>query len=100
MARSHKPGAGVRRRHGGSVKPAPFVYLAPETVEEAVEALSEHGADGKVLAGGQSLVPMMNMRLARPAVLVDINRVGSLSGILRGDRMSIGATTRQRPVLP
>jgi carbon-monoxide dehydrogenase medium subunit len=81
------------------VKPAPFVYLVPETVEEALEALRAHGAEGKVLAGGQSLVPMMNMRLARPAVLVDVNRIGALSGIRRGDRVSIGATTRQADVL-
>ena len=55
------------------MKPPPFVYLAPDTLDEAVDALREHGTEAKVLAGGQSLVPMMNMRLARPGVLVDIS---------------------------
>jgi carbon-monoxide dehydrogenase medium subunit len=81
------------------VKPPPFVYLAPDTLGEAVDALREHGADGKVLAGGQSLVPMMNMRLARPDVLVDVGRIGELSGIRANGRMAIGAGTRQAAVL-
>jgi len=57
------------------VKAAPFEYLRPESVEEALEALARAGEDGKVLAGGQSLVPLMAMRLARPAVVVDVNRL-------------------------
>jgi carbon-monoxide dehydrogenase medium subunit len=81
------------------VKPAPFVYLAPEALDEAVKALREHGADGKVLAGGQSLVPMMNMRLARPEVLVDVARIPELSGIRANGTISIGAGTRQAAVL-
>ncbi|MBI1728439.1 MAG: FAD binding domain-containing protein, partial [Candidatus Rokubacteria bacterium] len=52
------------------MKPAPFLYVAPDTLEEALTVLKQHGADAKLLAGGQSLVPMMNLRLARPAVLV------------------------------
>ena len=81
------------------MKPAPFVYVAPGSLAEVLEALGEHGADGKILAGGQSLVPMMNMRLARPAALIDITRVPGLSGIRRGARLTIGATTRQAHVL-
>lgn len=57
------------------MKPAPFSYAAPHTVEEAVELLEAYGDDAKVLAGGQSLVPLLNMRLAQPKVLVDINAV-------------------------
>ena len=60
------------------MKPAPFDYYAPRSVDEAVELLAAHGDDAKVLAGGQSLVPAMNFRLARPAVLVDINRIAEL----------------------
>ena len=62
------------------MKPAPFKYLAAETVEEAVAALAEHGDEAKVLAGGQSLVPLMNLRLATPGVLVDVNRIAELAG--------------------
>ena len=57
------------------MKPAPFRYERPETLEEAVALLAEHGDEAKVLAGGQSLVPALNMRLLRPAVFVDIKRV-------------------------
>jgi len=79
------------------VKPAPFAYLAPETVEEALALLAQHGDDAKVLAGGQSLIPVMNFRLARPAVLVDLNRIASLDGIAEHDgAVRMGAMTRQR----
>jgi carbon-monoxide dehydrogenase medium subunit len=79
------------------VKPAPFRYLAPRSVEEAAAALAEHGDDAKVLAGGQSLVPMLNFRLARPAVLVDINRVAGLEGLVERDGLlHVGALVRQR----
>ena len=60
------------------MKPAPFEHHAPLTVEQAVSVLTEVGHDGKVLAGGQSLIPILNMRLASPAHLVDINRVAGL----------------------
>ena len=60
------------------MKPAPFEYYAPTTVDEALSHLSEHGYDAKLLAGGQSLIPMMNFRLAQPAVLVDLNNVPEL----------------------
>lgn len=63
------------------MKPATFEYLAPESPEDAVRLLGEHGDVAKVLAGGQSLVPLMNMRLARPAVIVDINRIRALEYI-------------------
>ncbi|HEY8173300.1 MAG TPA: xanthine dehydrogenase family protein subunit M [Dehalococcoidia bacterium] len=81
------------------MKPAPFAYFDPRTLEDAIALLDEHGADAKVLAGGQSLVPLLNMRLARPAVLVDINRIDGLDYI-RDDGVAIafGAMTRQREV--
>jgi CO/xanthine dehydrogenase FAD-binding subunit len=78
------------------MKPAPFEYLAPATVAETVAALAQHGDDAKVLAGGQSLVPMLNLRLARPAVLVDINGVAELDALREADgRVHIGALKRQ-----
>jgi aerobic carbon-monoxide dehydrogenase medium subunit len=63
------------------MKPAAFRYSSPGCVDEAVDLLSEHGEEAKVLAGGQSLVPMMSMRLAQPEVIVDINRLGSLASL-------------------
>lgn len=79
------------------MKPAPFSYYCPETLDEAVHLLDEHGDDGKILAGGQSLMPLMSLRLARPAVIVDMNRVPGLDRIAaNGDGLSIGALTRQR----
>jgi carbon-monoxide dehydrogenase medium subunit len=77
------------------VKPAPFIYLRPGSVEEALEMLAE--GDAKVLAGGQSLVPLLSMRLASPAKLVDINHVGGLAGIeVNETSVRIGALTRHR----
>src|SRR5437763_1798714 len=61
------------------MKPAKFDYHAPASVDEAVELLARYGGDAKVLAGGQSLVPLLNFRLARPAALVDVNRIAALS---------------------
>jgi carbon-monoxide dehydrogenase medium subunit len=78
------------------VKPAAFEYHAPETTDEAVALLREYGDDAKVLAGGQSLVPMLALRLTRFPHLVDVNRVGELAGIERHDGMlAVGAMTRQ-----
>jgi CO/xanthine dehydrogenase FAD-binding subunit len=78
------------------VKPAPFEYHSPRETEEALAVLAEHGDDAKVLAGGQSLVPLLNFGLAAPAHLVDINRIGSLAYVRRtGGSLRIGATTRQ-----
>jgi carbon-monoxide dehydrogenase medium subunit len=79
------------------VKPAPFAYEAPTSAAEAIDLLGRHGDDAKVLAGGQSLVPMLNLRLARPAVVIDINRVVGLDGLESGDgRLAVGALVRQR----
>jgi len=79
------------------VKPAAFEYFCPRTVDEAIDLLARHGEQAKVLAGGQSLVPLMNMRLARPAVIVDINRIASLAYITaENGTLRIGALTRQR----
>ncbi len=81
------------------MKPVRFKYQAPHTVDEAVKQLAEAGIDGKALAGGQSLVPMMNFRLARPAVLVDLNGVADLSGMaVHEDRVELGALTRHQAV--
>ena len=78
------------------MKPAPFEYAAPRTLDEAVGALAS-GGDAKVLAGGQSLVPMLALRLARPTLLVDINRLPGLDGIREASGMlEIGALVRQR----
>lgn len=80
------------------MKPAPFTYYCPETLDEALRMLDEHGEDGKALAGGQSLMPLMNLRLARPAAVIDLNRVPGLDRVADGgDRgLRIGALTRQR----
>ncbi|MBS0335683.1 MAG: FAD binding domain-containing protein [Proteobacteria bacterium] len=78
------------------MKAAPFEYTRVSTLAEACELLSEHGGDAKLIAGGQSLVPMMAMRLARPAWLVDINRLEELKHVeLRGDALVVGAAVRQ-----
>ena len=77
------------------MKPAPFSYVRPMTVEEALAALAQHGSDAKVLAGGQSLIAMMNLRLTKPRRLVDINRVAALDYIRHdGGTLAIGALTR------
>ena len=79
------------------MKPVSFDYFAPTTVNEAVALLEEHGDDAKILAGGQSLVPMMNFRLVRPTCLVDINQIRDLAYIHeKDDRLHIGAITRHR----
>ncbi len=81
------------------MKPATFDYFAPSTVAEAVDLLQQHGDKAKILAGGQSLVPMMNFRVARPEVLIDINRIKKIAYIREeGDELAIGALTRQRDV--
>lgn len=78
------------------MKPAPFRYVRAETVDEAVESLAAEGEDAKALAGGQSLVPALNMRLVRPSVLVDVNRVGELGDVTcENGSLAVGATVRQ-----
>ena len=79
------------------MKAAPFAYVRPATLDDAVAELAATGGDGKVLAGGQSLVPVLAMRLGRPGTLVDINGVAGLDTIDRqGPVLRVGATTRQR----
>ncbi|RMH20842.1 MAG: xanthine dehydrogenase family protein subunit M [Acidobacteria bacterium] len=81
------------------MKPAPFQYHAPASVEEVLALLAEHGDEAKVLAGGQSLVPAMNFRLAQPSVLVDLGRIPELAYVREVDGgLAIGAMTRQRTV--
>jgi len=78
------------------LKPAAFDYHRPDSLEEACALLAEHGAEARVLAGGQSLVPLMNMRILSPAVLIDINRCRELSYLRREDGViACGALTRQ-----
>ncbi|MDR7517070.1 MAG: xanthine dehydrogenase family protein subunit M [Armatimonadota bacterium] len=79
------------------MKPPPFRYAAPASVDQVVSLLAAHGPEAKLLAGGQSLMPLLNLRLARPAVLVDLNRVRELDYIREEDgQVIIGAMTRQR----
>ena len=82
------------------MKPPPFQYFAPTTIDEALALMAEHGFDAKVLAGGQSLIPTMNFRLAQPGVLVDLNNIPELAYINSDNNggVSIGAMTRQREV--
>src|SRR3954452_14588517 len=81
------------------MKPVKFDYVAPTTLDAAVEALTAANGEGKLLAGGQSLLPLLNFRMSRPAVLVDLNGINDLSFIeLRGDSVAIGALTRHREI--
>jgi aerobic carbon-monoxide dehydrogenase medium subunit len=77
------------------MKPAPFIYHQPTSIDEMLALLEEHGDDAKVLAGGQSLVAAMNFRLARPSMLIDANRLSELSTVkVEGNHLVIGALTR------
>jgi aerobic carbon-monoxide dehydrogenase medium subunit len=79
------------------MKPAPFTYAAPSTIDEAIALLRAHGDTVKLLAGGQSLMPMMNLRLARPQYIVDLNRIPDLAYLTERDGvLAVGALTRQR----
>lgn len=81
------------------MKPARFDYYAPRSLLETIELLGRHGDEAKLLAGGQSLVPMMNLRLAQPSVLIDLNQVEGLAYIRLGDEeVAIGAMTRHHEV--
>lgn len=82
------------------MKPPAFDYVVAKSVDDAVARLAEFGEDARVIAGGQSLVPMLALRLARPSVLVDINRIADLSGT-RADAsgLRIGAMTRQNTIM-
>ena len=78
------------------MKPAPFAYHAPRALDETLELLARHGDEAKILAGGQSLVPLLNFRLARPAVVLDINRMSGLGEIREEDgQIAVGALVRQ-----
>jgi CO/xanthine dehydrogenase FAD-binding subunit len=82
------------------MKPAPFAWYRPRAVGEALDLLARYGEDAKLLAGGQSLVPLMNLRMVKPAVLIDLNVVSELAGVRRSERgLSIGAMTRQAVLL-
>lgn len=90
--RSARPASGA-----SDVKPAVFRYVAATGVEHAVATLAAAGGEGKVIAGGQSLMPMMNFRLVKPSILVDINRIAGLDRIEDlGARLRIGALVRHR----
>lgn len=82
------------------MKPPSFEYFAPTTIPKALELLNQYGYEAKPLAGGQSLIPTMNFRLAQPGVLIDLNPIAELAYIRRGDDggLHIGAMTRQRQV--
>ena len=82
------------------MKPPPFEYYNPQSLDEALSHLAEHGYDAKILAGGQSLVPMLNFRLAQPAILVDLNNITDLAYIQDNDSggVQIGAMTRHAQV--
>ena len=82
------------------MKPRPFDYARPDTVDEAVALLAEHGDEARVLAGGQSLMAMINLRLADPAVLIDIARIAELDAIRDlGDKIEVGAAVTQNTLL-
>ena len=76
--------------------PPSFEYLRPKSISEAIQMLQQHGDDAKILSGGQSLIPMMKLRLARPGILIDINRIAGLSHIKEeGGFLKIGGLTRE-----
>ncbi len=82
------------------MKPRPFDYLRPDTVDEAIALLAEYGDDARVLAGGQSLVPMLNLRLIEADALIDISRIAALDVIRDGgDKIEIGAAVTQNKLL-
>ena len=82
------------------MKPAGFDYYAPRTLEDALRLLAEAGEEGRVLAGGQSLVPMLNFRLAKPAVLIDINRIETLRHLrATANHLGVGALVRHADLL-
>ena len=82
------------------MKPPPFDYCCPDTLDAALALLAEHGEAAKVLAGGQSLVPMLNLRALHPGVLIDINRLPGLDYVtLENGQLRVGALTRHKAVL-
>src|SRR5215470_6016437 len=90
----------ARRFREAAVKPARFDYVRAATLAEAHGVLAAEGSDARVIAGGQTLIPMLSMRLARPRVLVDIMGLPELAGIEdAGDAMRVGAAVRQSELL-
>jgi aerobic carbon-monoxide dehydrogenase medium subunit len=86
-------------RHGDDMKAPDFRYVKPTTVDECLSLLAEHGDGAQVLAGGQSLMPLLNFRLASPAILIDINGLDALSGIREGGKtITIGALERHEQI--
>src|SRR5690349_20957910 len=83
---------------GGSVKPAPFRYFSPHSLEDALEWMHQYGDEARLLAGGQSLIASLNFRCLQPAVLIDLNPLSELAYIRPSDSggVLIGALTRQR----
>jgi 2-furoyl-CoA dehydrogenase FAD binding subunit len=82
------------------MKPRPFDYVRPDTVEEVLDQLAEYGDDARILAGGQSLIPMLNLRLVDAKVLIDISRLPALGGIAdRGGTIEIGAAVTQNTLM-
>jgi 2-furoyl-CoA dehydrogenase FAD binding subunit len=82
------------------MKPKPFDYVRPDTVEEAVTILAEHGDDARVLAGGQTLLAMLNLRVVEPAILLDITRIPELGGIREAEgKVEVGAAVTQNRLL-
>lgn len=82
------------------MKPAPFDYYAPTTIEEACTLLGEAGGGATVIAGGQTLMPLLALRMSQPFILVDINRIKALKGVTRVDRATrIGPAMRQNEVI-
>jgi len=80
--------------------PAEFAYVRPSSVDEAVDALGKHGDDAKVMAGGQSLIPLLRLRLSYPEVVVDVGRVAEMTGVREdGDHLVIGAMTTHHDVM-
>ena len=86
--------------------PAPFDYIAPETLDEAVRALADHGEEAKLLAGGHSLLPLMKLRLANPKLLIDLRKIPGLCGVSDPHRRAhdtlpdrkLGAVEEKMPV--
>jgi len=82
------------------MKPRPFDYVRPDTVEEALALLAEYGDDARILAGGQSLIPMLNLRLIEAGVLIDISRIAALAGIRDlGKAVDVGAAVTQNALM-
>src|SRR4051794_41891618 len=87
------------------MKPRPFDYVRPDTVEEAVAILAEHGDDARILAGGQTLLAMLNLRVVEPAILVDITRIPELAAIREigghdgGGKIEVGAAVTQKRLM-